>query len=50
MVGKCPLYEKERYTDVSKLGMIEGCERETFETWDWEKKAIAVLGDTNWFE
>lgn len=50
IVGECPLYGKEREMCVIEFGKIDGCDREAFECWDYEKKAIAVLGERKWSE
>lgn len=35
---------------MSESEKIEGCDKEAFESWNCEKKAMAVPGDRNWPE
>lgn len=50
VVGECTPSIQKRENSISMIGGIEGCERETYEFWEYETKAIAVVGDINWRE
>lgn len=48
MVGECSLDENGRYIYIGEWRKISGWDGEVFESWDFEKKMIPVLGDVNW--
>lgn len=47
MSGECPLFEEEIDIYTSEFWETNGCDRETLERWDCERKATAVRGDRN---